>query len=267
MQALPIRVDAFFFAFVFVCFPFCVKQLILPGISTIHRMNILEQLQEKYIQEFTQNVPFDEFLVNILITAFLASALRWFYIRYGSAITNRRRFAANFLPLALGTLLIIMIVKSSIALSLGLVGALSIVRYRAAIKEPEELTFLFIAIGLGLAGGANQPLLGTIAFVLITGLLYLSIRLSGRRPWVHTENKLLVHIQSESKDLERFSELLTSRLPYVELRRMDIQAKGMELTFMCKAEQLSQLAAVKDAIAEFAPEARLSIIEQPDLVI
>lgn len=267
MQALPLRVNAFFFAFTFVCFPFCAKQLILLLLFNRTRMNILEQLQEKYIQEFTQNVPFDEFLINILITALLASSLRWFYIRYGTAITNRRRFAANFLPLALGTLLIIMIVKSSIALSLGLVGALSIVRYRAAIKEPEELTFLFIAIGLGLAGGANQPLLGTIAFVLIIGLLYLSARLSGRRPWIHTENKLLIHIQSENKDLERFSQLLIARLPYVELRRMDVHAKGMELTFICKADQLSQLAAVKDALAEFAPDARLSIIEQPDLVI
>ena len=53
-------------------------------------------------------------------------------------------------------MIIITIVKSSIALSLGLVGALSIVRFRAAIKEPEELTFLFICIAIGVGLGAGQ---------------------------------------------------------------------------------------------------------------
>ena len=48
------------------------------------------------------------------------------------------------------TMLIISIVKSSLALSLGLVGALSIIRFRAAIKEPEELAYLFLAIGISI---------------------------------------------------------------------------------------------------------------------
>ena len=137
-------------------------------------MDILQKLQEKYIQEFSANVPIDEFILNLLIVSVLVYLLRWFYIRYGNSISNRKKFANNFLPLAMGTVLIIMVVKSSIALSLGLVGALSIVRFRAAIKEPEELVYLFIVIGLGLAGGANQPILAMVAFVLILGILFLN---------------------------------------------------------------------------------------------
>ena len=63
--------------------------------------------------------------------------------------------------------LIISIVKSSLSLSLGLVGALSIVRYRAAIKEPEELAYLFITIAIGLGLGANQQLPTIVAFAII----------------------------------------------------------------------------------------------------
>ena len=144
-------------------------------------MDLIQKIQEQYIQEFSNNVPFDEFLLNIVVTALLVSLLRLFYIHFGNAISNRRKFAGNFLPLALGTLLIIMIVKSSIALSLGLVGALSIVRYRAAIKDPEELTYLFITIGIGLAGGANQPVLAIVAFTFITLLLYLNKRFTGHK--------------------------------------------------------------------------------------
>ncbi len=67
-----------------------------------------------------------------------------------------------------------MIVKSSLALSLGLVGALSIVRFRAAIKEPEELVYLFLIIAVGLGCGANQLIITTIGilFSLIIIMLY-----------------------------------------------------------------------------------------------
>ncbi|MEO0876696.1 MAG: DUF4956 domain-containing protein, partial [Bacteroidota bacterium] len=137
-------------------------------------MQFLQELQERFIQEFSNNVSLSEFLLNIVVASILAGMLRLFYIHFGNAISNRRRFANNFLPLALGTLLIIMIVKSSIALSLGLVGALSIVRFRAAIKDPEELVYLFMTIGVGLACGANQPILALIAILAILSVIWVS---------------------------------------------------------------------------------------------
>jgi len=76
--------------------------------------------------------------------------------------------------LGVATSIVIMIVKSSLALSLGLVGALSIVRFRAAIKEPEELVYLFLIIAIGLGCGANQLIIITIGifFSLLIIALY-----------------------------------------------------------------------------------------------
>ena len=88
--------------------------------------------------------------VNLLLSIVLSSGLTWFYTRYGRSLSNRARFAHTLPVLALTTALVISIVKSSLALSLGLVGALSIVRFRTAIKEPEELLYLFVAIAIGL---------------------------------------------------------------------------------------------------------------------
>ncbi len=227
-------------------------------------MNLLEKLQEKYIQEFSENIPIDEFLLNIVVTALLVALLRLFYIHYGNAIANRRRFAANFLPLALGTLLIIMIVKSSIALSLGLVGALSIVRFRAAIKEPEELTYLFIAIGLGLAGGANQPILAVIAFSVIIILLYLGKRIS-RQTNTTRENRIFINIQTDIEDLDRISKILSDQLPFVKLKRMDSLEKGLDLSFACRADSIEQLSNVKEGIKALSKNTSLSIIDQPEL--
>ena len=229
-------------------------------------MDLIQKIQEKYIAEFTNNIPFDEFLFNIIIVAILASILRFYYIHFGNAIANRRKFGNNFLPLALGTLLIIMIVKSSIALSLGLVGALSIVRFRAAIKDPEELTYLFIAIGLGLAGGANQPILAIIAFLLIINLLYINRALIGKAS-LKREDKLFVNINTDEEDLSKITKLLTEIFPYVELKRLDTLETGLDVSFICKADSFEQLNKAKNEITQLSKKTRLSIVDQPDLII
>ena len=69
--------------------------------------------------------------------------------------------------------LVIVIVKSSLALSLGLVGALSIVRFRTPIKEPEDLVYLFIAIGIGLGYGSGQVMITTILSLIILLVVYI----------------------------------------------------------------------------------------------
>ncbi len=113
------------------------------------------------------------YLIIALLTAIVLSfILGKLYVVYGTSISNRKKFSHNFALLATTTTLIIMIVKSSLALSLGLVGALSIVRFRAAFKEPEELAFLFFVIAIGLGLGAGQLTITLISFVIISLLIY-----------------------------------------------------------------------------------------------
>ena len=107
------------------------------------------------------------FIFNLLLSMLLASILRWVYARYGRSLSNKSQFGSNFVLLTMTTMLIITVVKSSLALSLGLVGALSVIRFRTAIKEPEELTYFFLAISIGLGLGANQTVITTIALSVI----------------------------------------------------------------------------------------------------
>jgi len=79
-------------------------------------------------------------------------------------VVDTRQYLPIFLLLIPSMILIISIIKSSIALSLGLVGALSIVRFRTPIKEPEELLYLFVAIAIGLGLGANQIVATFVGF-------------------------------------------------------------------------------------------------------
>lgn len=124
-------------------------------------------------------IPVVGFLVNLALAAVLCLILGWTYVRYGGALSNRRSFARNFVLLGMTTMVIITVVKSSLALSLGLVGALSIVRFRAAIKEPEELTYLFLVIAMGLGLGADQRLITLVAFAVIVTILAIKHRFEG----------------------------------------------------------------------------------------
>ena len=97
-----------------------------------------------------------DFLINIFMTILLSYIIGLVYSKYGNSLSNRKKLMQTFVLISVTVMLVISIVKSSLALSLGLVGALSIVRFRTAIKEPEELVYFFVAIALGLGLGANQ---------------------------------------------------------------------------------------------------------------
>jgi len=105
--------------------------------------------------------------VYLLVGGLLAGYVRFLYSR-----TSRNPAAdsvARVFPLlTLVTITVISLVKASLALSLGLVGALSIVRFRAAIKDPEELVYLFLCIGIGLSLGAEQPYFALVLVVAAT---------------------------------------------------------------------------------------------------
>lgn len=118
------------------------------------------------------DVSIIEFTINLLIALILAYIIKLFYENFAKSLSNRRIFSNVLIYITLTTTVIITIVKSSLALSLGLVGALSIVRFRTAIKDPEELSYLFISIAIGLGLGANQRLVTVIGVILILAVVY-----------------------------------------------------------------------------------------------
>jgi hypothetical protein len=121
-----------------------------------------------------QNIQIElsNFILSLFCAAILSFIVHLFYVRFSSTLSNRIEFSKNFVVLGVATCIVIMIVKSSLALSLGLVGALSIVRFRAAIKEPEELVYLFLIIAVGLGCGANQLIITVVGIFFALGTIF-----------------------------------------------------------------------------------------------
>ena len=112
--------------------------------ETINMNNITDHI-------IPPEISLDSLLWNFLLCILLSLILCWHFNLRAQKRFLRRDLGLVLPVICLTTLLVISVVKSSLALSLGLVGALSIVRFRTPIKEPEELAYIFLAIAIGLA--------------------------------------------------------------------------------------------------------------------
>ena len=113
------------------------------------------------------SISLEDFLKQISVSLILSIVLAESYRKFSLALSNKIQFSNNLILVCVITTLVISIVKSSLALSLGLVGALSIVRFRTAIKDPEDLSYLFLSIAIGLGTGAGLISITSIAFIFI----------------------------------------------------------------------------------------------------
>jgi hypothetical protein len=195
---------------------------------------------QSFLTNQSVQVDIPNFLVSLLLAALLAFLLGRIYIRWGDSLSNRRMLASNFVLIAVTTTLIITVVKSSLALSLGLVGALSIVRFRAAIKEPEELAYLFLVIAIGLGLGADQRGLTLVAFAVVAGLIWL--KHFAKR--TQESQNLYLSVDSRHPEKVRLDQIigvLKEHCSAVDMKRFDETTDVLEAGFLVEFEDFEQL--------------------------
>lgn len=205
------------------------------------------------------------FLFNLFLAALLSYWLGRMYIRHGNAISNRPAFARNFVLIALTTMLVISIVKSSLALSLGLIGALSIVRFRAAIKEPEELSYLFLAIAIGLGIGANQHLYTVTAVLAVFAFLkarnYLSKDPDSAESW---DPDLYLTIAGEKSDkvaLDALDELVEGHTVKSLMKRANCSENRLDVMYLIQIDDRGGASRLEQSLRQLDPALSISFLE------
>jgi hypothetical protein len=200
------------------------------------------------------------FIVNLSLSVVLSFILSRVYVHWGSSLSNRRRFAANFILITVTTTFIILVVRSSVALSLGLVGALSIVRFRAAIKEPEELAYLFFAISIGIGLGDNQRLITVLALaaaILVLGVMRL---FRGRQ----ADFNLHVTVASQGSpkvELESIMDALSPHCSQIRLMRFDDAGSALESSFLVEFRNMDKLKAAKSALRALSDSLEITFLD------
>ena len=166
------------------------------------------------------NISINSYIISIFLSIFLSFLVQQFYIKFSTTLSNKIEFSKNFLILGATTTIIITIVKSSLALSLGLVGALSIVRFRAAIKEPEELVYLFLIISIGLGCGAGQLFIVTLGIVIILSLIFLVSKIKSKNNIKNLDKlslSIIYNFSTNEKVIENLKKLLLQKSNFVKL--------------------------------------------------
>ena len=229
----------------------------LPGDVSVNQQT---QAFQEFLATETAKIPLVEFLLNLALILILAVILQRVYIRFAKSLANRERFAGNFPVIGLTTMIIITVVKSSLALSLGLVGALSIVRFRTAVKDPEELSYMFVTIALGLGLGANQRAVTVIGFTVLVAVIIAAGLRRGKKAGRH----LFLTVSGEGSsrfELPRVVDILEKGCAAVDLKRFDQSESAAEALFAVELDGFPQLEALRSSLGELDGSLRLTLLD------
>ncbi len=168
-----------------------------------------------------QPLSLHRIITTFIITFIMGLLILFIYrVTYKGVLFNRS-FGSALLMISLITAMIIMPISSNVVLSLGMVGALSIVRFRTALKDPLDIVYMFWAIALGLTAGAGFFELAVIScFILSVIMLLVSAIQSGgrRKPYL----VVIRYTDQFRGDLRQF-------IPHYTLKSKTSTAKGFEL--------------------------------------
>lgn len=166
-----------------------------------------------------------DFVIAMALSFALGLFIFWVYKKTYNGVMYSASFGLSLMAMSMITTLVILAVTSNVVLSLGMVGALSIVRFRTAIKEPMDIAFLFWAIAVGIVLGAGLVPLAVFGSVFVGIILFVFVnRKVNDHPYIMILN--CENTEAEQKVLG----LLKERVKKQVLKSKTVSKDGIELT-------------------------------------
>lgn len=188
-------------------------------------MSFVDIIKNSVISEFTGTISIDKIALS-LITAFVIGIfIIYIYKKTYTGVVYSKSFALCIMLLSMVTALIIRTINSNLALSLGMVGALSIVRFRTAVKEPVDTAFMFWGITAGIMAGAGLYLIAIISSIALGVLYYVSYILGFKG------NSQYLIILKYDTDIDSKIEKMLSNIPKHKIKSKSICKDKVELSF------------------------------------
>ncbi len=187
-------------------------------------MTFHDIFKASFLENVTQFSAVDT-LIGMLFALVIGLFIFVVYKKTFNGVMYSGGFALTLVGLSLVTTLVIMAVTSNVVLSLGMVGALSIVRFRAAIKEPVEIVYLFWSIAAGIVIGAGMIPLAVIGSAIIRLILIL---FANRK--THDNPYILIMNCADEKAEDAAVEMAQTALRRFLVKSKTVSAGGIELT-------------------------------------
>jgi len=229
--------------------------------ENLDKVNEVDMLQNSFAMWSGDELSLQILLMNVVVGFILSVFVMLHYRRYSSVLSNRNTVSRVFPFIILTTILVISIVKSSLALSLGLVGALSIVRFRTPIKEPEELAYLFLSIAIGLGLGANQTLNTIVAALIILALMRL-MKKKEDGSVISKDYYLSIDINNEKDHLPSILTTVSKYSLKTDLRRYQVSEDFSNIVLFLDIVDADSLHSITDELKKKFKGITVSFIDQ-----
>ena len=194
-------------------------------VDQITFQNIFSEFISQQAYGFGATLTIGTILLNLLVSFALAVFIYMIYRKTYSGVMYNKNFSITLIMTSLIVTGIMMTITGNLALSLGMVGALSIIRFRTAIKDPKDVTFLFWAVSIGIMNGVSYFQLSIILSVFMGGLMLL---MSKKMPIIHLPYVLMV--KYSTLDNEAFETVLEKNCSSFRLRNTTLSDKEGEQT-------------------------------------
>lgn len=221
-------------------------------------MNNVNDLSS-FLQPVTMQVDILHTMLSFVVCILMSFVLRKFYISLSYSLSGKHHIGSILPILSAVVFIVIVVVKTSLALSLGLVGALSIVRFRTPVKEPEELVYLFLAIALGLGYGAGHVLLTTLLSTMT--LLIIFFWLSNRRISVGGEYNLILDWPESDVTFEAISESVKDLVESMKLIRLERGVSGNTAVLLVEPGKDTNLDQLASELKSHSPQLSITFFE------
>lgn len=210
-----------------------------------------DMIKNSVLDNFTSSISIAKITLTLGIAFLIGLFIYILYKRVFSGVLYSKSFNVSLIGMTLITALVIIAINSNLVLSLGMVGALSIVRFRTPIKDPTDLVFLFWAAVAGIVTGAGFYTLAIIGSVFIGLVLFVFIKKAS----FETPYLLVVNCESDQSEKEIYQKL-NSLVKRFNVKQKTITADNIEMTVEVRLSQneprfvneLTELAGVRNAV-------------------
>lgn len=180
----------------------------------------------KYLLSSNLSVSWTEIGIALLFSIVLSVFLYFVYKKTYSGVMYSKSFNSSLVITAIITTVVMLIIGSNLALSLGMVGSLSIIRFRTAIKDPKDMTYMFWAIGIGLSCGANMYFLGILGSIVIAVFMFVFSKGIN-----NSTTYLLICSTCCENDTEKINNILNSLLKNYRLKIKTVSDERTDITY------------------------------------
>jgi len=192
-------------------------------------------------------------VLNLLVSLVIGVAIAFTYRKAFVGILFQKSFAIALVLTALVTTMVIMVISGNLVLSLGMVGALSIVRFRAAIKDPIDIVYMFWAVGVGIANGVGVYSISLISSLLI-GLILMYITRFPSKP-----NSKLIVIKGSAIDCTSVCEKIES-IGGKSVNQKSLSSNKNTFEAVYEAQDTSSINVISQELEKTRKEIELRII-------